>query len=71
MVRPSEYNDLNSVGWRMGDLSEGQLVIWPSTLEHGYKRNEGNNRISIAVNFLPEYIDNGGYKFKIGMVNDG
>ena len=68
MLQPTEYNELNSLGWRMGDLSEGQLIIWPSNLEHGYKSNVGNNRISIAVNFLPEYIDNGGYKFKIGMV---
>lgn len=68
MIQPTEYNELNSLGWRMGDLSEGQLIIWPSNLEHGYKSNIGNNRISIAVNFLPEYIDNGGYKFKIGMV---
>ena len=68
MLRPTDYNEMNSVGWTMGDLSEGQLVIWPSTLEHGYKKNLGDNRISIAVNFLPEYIDNGGYKFKIGIV---
>lgn len=70
MLRPTEYNDLNSPGWVMGDLSEGHLIIWPSTLEHGYNNNKGNNRISIAVNFLPEYIDNGVYKFKIGMVRD-
>jgi uncharacterized protein (TIGR02466 family) len=71
MMRPNEFNELNSLGWTMGDLSEGQLVIWPSNLEHGYEKNIGDNRISIAVNFLPEYIDNGGYKFRIGMVNDG
>ena len=70
MLQPTEYNELNSLGWKMGDLSEGQLVIWPSNLEHGYKSNAGDNRISIAINFLPEYIDNGGYKFKIGMVSD-
>jgi uncharacterized protein (TIGR02466 family) len=41
MMKPTEYNDLNCPGWVMGDLSEGQLVIWPSTLEHGYIKNKG------------------------------
>jgi uncharacterized protein (TIGR02466 family) len=65
MLRPFEFNDLNSLGWQPPNLSEGQLLIWPSHLEHGYGPNLGDNRISIAFNFLPEYINNGVYKFKL------
>lgn len=46
-------------------IKEGDLLIWPSHLEHGYAKNLSDNRISISMNFLPTIIDNGRYRFQI------
>jgi len=62
---PNVYNEYNCKGWRMQDLKEGELVIWPSHLEHGYDPNKGDHRVSISMNFMPEYLDNGSYTFKV------
>ena len=62
---PKEYNEYNCKGWRLQDLKEGELVIWPSHVEHGYDANLGDNRVSISMNFMPEYLDNGSYRFKV------
>jgi uncharacterized protein (TIGR02466 family) len=66
LLLPSEFNDLNTMGFTFNDIQEGELIIWPSNLEHGFYKNDCDNRISIAINFLPEYVTNGPYKFKIG-----
>lgn len=51
------------------DLQEGDLLLWPSHVEHGYSTaNTGDNRISISMNFLPTVISNGPYKFKVSKV---
>jgi len=46
-------------------LAEGDFLIWPSNIEHGYINNSSDNRISISMNFLPKVIDNGRYRFQI------
>mgnify|MGYP003950912361 CR=1 FL=1 len=63
--KPTEFNEYNALGFSLSDLKEGDLLIWPSHLEHGYDENLGDNRISLSLNFLPEYINNGSYPLKI------
>lgn len=63
-MKPSEFNEHNALGFALNDIKEGDLLVWPSYLEHGYNDNEGDNRISISMNFLPEYINNGSYPLK-------
>jgi uncharacterized protein (TIGR02466 family) len=63
--KPTEFNEYNALGFSLNDLKEGDLLIWPSYLEHGYDENNGDNRISLSMNFLPEYINNGSYPLKI------
>lgn len=47
------------------DLSEGDLVLWPSHLHHGFaEENKGDGRISIAINFMPAVISNGMFSFR-------
>lgn len=49
-VNPTEFNIFNSDSWE-SDIKKGQLIIFPSTLEHAtpFKR-ENNKRISISFN---------------------
>lgn len=64
-IMPYKYNNFNAPGYRISNLKEGEFIVWPSHLLHGHGPNKGDNRISISMNFLPKYISNGIYKFKI------
>lgn len=64
-VKPQEFNQHNGIAFKLSDLTEGELVVWPSHLEHGFEPNPGNHRVSIAMNFLPDYISNGRYRLRI------
>jgi uncharacterized protein (TIGR02466 family) len=63
--KPREFNQHNGVAFRLSDLKEGELIIWPSHLEHGFEPNSGDHRVSIAMNFLPAQISNGRYRLRI------
>ena len=43
---------------------EGSLVLWESHLSHGYPPTQGNNRISLSMNFMPSTVKGGRYSFK-------
>jgi uncharacterized protein (TIGR02466 family) len=43
----------------------GSLVLWESHLSHGYHYNKTDNRISLSMNFIPNYITSGKYGFRI------
>ena len=45
--------------------SEGDLILWPSWMSHGFSTNHEKNRISIAFNALPSRFNNGLYGFNI------
>ena len=63
---PVQINEFNANKFIIANMDEGDLVIWPSQLEHGYEiPNLADNRISISMNFLPSRINNGMYSFKI------
>jgi hypothetical protein len=64
-ITPVEYNNFNAPGYKVNELAEGTLLIWPSHLLHGHGPNLGDNRISISMNFLPTHLNNGIYSFKI------
>lgn len=46
---------------------EGVLFLWESHLGHGYKDNQGDNRITISFNAFPKFFSNGQYTFRIAM----
>ncbi len=46
-------------------IQEGQLVLWPSNLVHGYEENDFENRITISMNFMPKRFSSGPYSFSI------
>jgi len=64
-ISPFDYNRYNAKSASFLNVKEGNFLLWPSYLEHGFEKNLSDNRITISMNFLPEYFDNGDYKFKI------
>ncbi len=49
----SDYTDLNSTSWTIGDLEHGSLLIFSSTLSHDVPEKGGeeeHNRVSLAFN---------------------
>jgi len=65
---PTNYNIHNAGRCELSHIQEGDLFLWPSHVEHGYEKNQNDNRISISMNFLPSIINNGTYKFKITQI---
>ena len=49
--------------------NEGELVIFPSQLNHGYDENTGYNRISLSMNFIPTIVTNGDYGWRCVNLN--
>ncbi len=52
------------------EIMEGDLLVWPSQLVHGYFRNNGDNRITISGNALLKKIYNKGYSLEINEGNE-
>jgi len=48
----------------IGDLAEGDLLLWPSYFEHGYGENRANNRLTISMNFMPQVLPSE-YSFRV------
>jgi len=61
----TRYNQMDQV-----IAEEGDLFLWPSHIIHGYKRNEGDNRVTIAINVMPKMMTNGDYGWKVERLND-
>jgi len=45
--------------------NEGELMLWPSNLTHGYSDNQKDGRISISMNFMPSVIVDDKYSYKV------
>ena len=61
---PEEYNLYNSSAWTVGEFKEGNIIIFPSILEHevATRKDSGITRISLAFNSF--------VKGKLGVYND-
>lgn len=47
--------------WIMPSVSPGDLILFPSYLLHEVPRNEGDTRITLAFNALPQRLNSWGY----------
>ena len=45
--------------------NEGELMLWPSNLTHGYSENRKDGRISISMNFMPSLIIDDKYSYRV------
>lgn len=62
--KASTLSEFNSGKWIMPDVSPGDLVLFPSYLLHEVPRNQGDRRITVAFNAIPDRIENWGYTVK-------
>lgn len=53
------------------DHNEGDLVLFPSWLRHGYPENNEGGRVSMSFNVLPKLISSGIYTFEVNNVTPG
>ena len=51
--------------------TEGDLVLFPSWLRHGYAPNSADGRISLSFNVMPKIINSRLYKFEINNITRG
>ena len=56
-----EWGPFNSQQWVMPDADAGDLILFPSYLLHAVPRNEGEQRISVAFNAIPERLNSHDY----------
>lgn len=47
--------------WQMPQVQAGDMVLFPSYMLHEVPKNEGEQRITMAFNALPDRIDSWGY----------
>jgi uncharacterized protein (TIGR02466 family) len=52
--------------WILSDIEAGDLVLYPSYVLHGVPPNDGEQRITLAFNAVPERLDSLGYKVSFG-----
>ena len=55
----TQYNEDNQIV-----VNEGELIIFPSQIIHGYSNNEGDNRITLSMNIMPTIVTNGDYGWR-------
>ena len=58
----SAITPYNADRWVASDMQRGDLMLFPSYMLHAVPRNEGNERISIAMNALPERLKSWDYE---------
>lgn len=58
----STVTPYNADRWVASDMQRGDLMLFPSYMLHAVPRNEGEERISIAMNALPERLKSWDYE---------
>ncbi len=58
------HGPFNSPKWVMPDANAGDLILFPSYILHAVPPNQGEQRISIAFNAIPERLDSHGYRIQ-------
>lgn len=58
----SAITPYNADRWVASDIERGDLLLFPSYMLHAVPRNEGNERITIALNALPQRLKSWDYE---------
>lgn len=59
--RSAVSGPFNSTKWASPQPDAGDLILFPSYLLHAVPRNEGEQRISVAFNAIPDRLESWGY----------
>jgi len=62
--RTSRITEFNAKKWQCPPMAAGDAVLFPSYLLHEVPPNEGPERMTIALNALPERLDSWGYQVR-------
>lgn len=60
----ARINQFNGGKWMVPEIGAGDLVMFPSYLLHEVPVNQGERRITIAFNAIPDRLDNFGYAIR-------
>jgi uncharacterized protein (TIGR02466 family) len=62
--RDARIGPYNGTKWVMPAPQPGDLVLYPSYLLHEVPRNEGEVRVTLAMNAIPDRLDSWGYRIR-------
>lgn len=54
----------NGDKWTLPEANPGDLVLYPSYLLHGVPPNQGEQRVTVALNAIPERLKSWGYEIR-------
>ncbi|MCG8443909.1 MAG: 2OG-Fe(II) oxygenase family protein [Caulobacterales bacterium] len=60
-VRPGPFT---ASRWQIPEVAAGDLILFPSYMLHEAPKNEGGERITMALNALPDRLDSWGYSVR-------
>jgi uncharacterized protein (TIGR02466 family) len=63
-TRETAIGPFNAGKYVLPEAEPGDLVLFPSYLYHEVPRNQGDQRITIAFNAIPDRLDSWGYQVK-------
>ena len=46
-------------------VKEGDVIIWPSQIIHGFKKNDVHGRTTLSMNLKPTIMSNGEYGWRV------
>jgi uncharacterized protein (TIGR02466 family) len=61
-TRSAAVGPYNAGKYMVPEAEAGDLVLFPSYLYHEVPRNQGDQRITIAFNAIPDHLDCWGYR---------
>ena len=61
----TRYNQIDHI-----KANEGELLLFPATVVHGYKKNTEANRITVVMNFMPNVVGDGDYGWRVSRLTD-
>lgn len=60
----AEIGKYNGEKWRVPPMSPGDMVLYPSYLLHGVPPNQGGERVTLALNAIPNRLKSFGYEIR-------
>ncbi len=67
----AEMGAFNGNKWVAPEMKPGDMVLFPSYLLHEVPQNQGQRRITIAFNAIPERLDSWGYAVSFNSYRSG
>lgn len=63
--KDSATGPFNGRKWVMPDVDAGDMILFPSYMLHEVPRNQGDQRITLAFNAIPNRLNSCGYRIRL------